>query len=58
MAEPTHWDDIQKLKVKREAGMGYTPTADLLKIIDKVASADVREAFVKTDVYEIRVKKW
>jgi len=42
---------------KEDTGAITTSTSDIIRVIEKIAKSDVKEAYVKCDDYEIKVRK-
>lgn len=55
--QPTHWEDQHKLDVRARAGVAFVSTVDLLRVIQAMDEADIREGYVKTESYEVKVRK-
>jgi hypothetical protein len=55
---PTHFEDKHKLKLREDAGVWYVSTVDIMQLIEKMCKdKTLDEAHVKTEVYEIRIKR-
>jgi hypothetical protein len=55
---PTHFEDKHKLKLREEAGTWYVSSVDIMRIIEKMCEdKTLEEAHVKTEVFEIRIKR-
>lgn len=56
-ATPTHFIDKHKMKQKEETGACTLVSSDIIRVIEKIAKSEVKEAYVKCEDYEIRVKR-
>ena len=56
-SSPSHFQDIHRMNQKEDTGAITTSTSDIIRVIEKIAKSDVKEAYVKCDDYEIKVRK-
>lgn len=54
---PVNYSDAHRHKMQEELGVSTYVAADILRTIEKIAASDVREVHIKTDAYEIKVKR-
>lgn len=57
-SSPTHYEDKHKLNLREHAGVCAVSTVDIIKLVEKMCEdKTLGEAHVKTDIFEIRIKR-
>lgn len=55
---PTHFEDRHKLKLRESAEVVYPESVDIITILRAMSQDEtLKESFVKTDKFEIRIKR-
>jgi hypothetical protein len=54
---PTHFEDKHRMAMLEKYSVCSTETVGILCIIEKLAGSHLSEAYLKTDKFEIRIKR-